>query len=205
MLVPFLVMLREGVEAALIVGIIAGYLAQTGQRAWLPAVWLGVLLAVAASLFVGAGLQLAAAEFPQRTQELFEAIVGLLAVAVLTSMVFWMRKVARSIKRELHASIDAALAGSRGQGFALIAMVFSRWRARGSNSVFFLLAIFQQSPDPLAPLGALLGIVGGAARWATRILCRRRAYRSAPLLPLDGRVHPGGRRRHSRRLAARAA
>ena len=73
MLVPFLVMLREGIEAALIVGIIAGYLAQTGRGDWIPAVWLGVLLAVAASLFVGAGLQLVSAEFPQRTQELFEA------------------------------------------------------------------------------------------------------------------------------------
>ena len=93
MLVAFLVMLREGIEAALIVGIIAGYLVQTGRRDWIPAVWLGVLLAVAASLFVGAGLQLVSAEFPQRAQELFEAIVGLLAVVVLTSMVFWMRRV----------------------------------------------------------------------------------------------------------------
>ncbi|MGE3294040.1 MAG: iron uptake transporter permease EfeU [Geminicoccaceae bacterium] len=163
MLVAFLVMLREGLEAALIVGIIAGYLVQTGRRAWLPAVWVGVLLAVAAALLVGAGLQLVSAEFPQRAQELFEAIVGLAAVAVLTSMVFWMRKVARSIKGELHHSIDAALGGSSGHGLALIGMVFLAVAREGLESVFFLLAIFQQSPDPLAPLGALLGILVACA------------------------------------------
>ena len=159
MLVAFLVMLREGIEAALIVGIIAGYLAQTGRRDWMPAVWVGVLLAVAAALLVGAGLQLVSAEFPQRAQELFEAIVGLVAVAVLTSMVFWMRKVARSIRGELHHSIDEALAGSSQHGLALIGMVFLAVAREGLESVFFLLAIFQQSPDPLAPLGALLGIL----------------------------------------------
>ena len=58
MLVPFLIMLREGIEAALIVGIVASYLKQTGRGAWMPAVWVGILLAVALSLFVGAGLQL---------------------------------------------------------------------------------------------------------------------------------------------------
>ena len=163
MLVAFLVMLREGIEAALIVGIIAGYLAQTGRRDWMPAVWVGVLLAVAAALLVGAGLQLVSAEFPQRAQELFEAIVGLVAVAVLTSMVFWMRKVARSIRGELHHSIDEALAGSSQHGLALIGMVFLAVAREGLESVFFLLAIFQQSPDPLAPLGALLGILAACA------------------------------------------
>ena len=163
MLVAFLVMLREGLESALIVGIIAGYLVRTGRRAWMPAVWLGVLLAVATALLVGAGLQLVSAEFPQRAQELFEAIVGLVAVAVLTSMVFWMRKVARSIKSELHQSIDEALAGSSQHGLALIGMVFLAVAREGLESVFFLLAIFQQSPDPLAPLGALLGILVACA------------------------------------------
>ena len=163
MLVAFLVMLREGLESALIVGIIAGYLVRTGRRAWMPAVWLGVLLAVATALLVGAGLQFVSAEFPQRAQELFEAIVGLVAVAVLTSMVFWMRKVARSIKSELHQSIDEALAGSSQQGLALIGMVFLAVAREGLESVFFLLAIFQQSPDPLAPLGALLGILVACA------------------------------------------
>jgi high-affinity iron transporter len=158
-LVPFLIMLREGIEAALIVGIIAGYLKQTGRQAWMPAVWVGILLASALSLAVGFLLDLADAEFPQRQQELFEAGVGLAAVAILTSMVFWMKKVARSIKGQLHDSIDAALAPGAGQGLALVGMAFFAVAREGVESAFFLLATFQQDVGLEAPLGALLGIL----------------------------------------------
>ncbi|EJN00459.1 iron uptake transporter permease EfeU [Phyllobacterium sp. YR531] len=159
MLVPFLIMLREGIEAALIVGIVASYLKQTGRGAWMPAVWVGILLAVALSLFAGAALQMVSAEFPQKAQEFFEAIVGVIAAFILLSMVFWMRKAARSIKSELHASIDNALAHSSGQATALIAMVFFAVAREGLESVFFLLAIFQQSTNNDALLGALFGIL----------------------------------------------
>jgi high-affinity iron transporter len=159
MLVPFLIMLREGIEAALIVGIIASYLKQTGRGEWMPAVWIGVFLAAALALFVGGGLELVSAEFPQKQQELFEGIVGLLAVGILSSMVFWMRKVARSIKHALHESLDAALAGSKNQTYALIAMVFFAVAREGLETVFFLLAVFQQSEGAGAPLGALLGLI----------------------------------------------
>lgn len=163
MLVPFLIMLREGIEAALIVGIIASYLKQTGRGAWMPAVWVGVFLAAALALFVGGGLQLLSAEFPQKEQELFEGLVGLAAVGILSSMVFWMRKVARSIKRELHQSLDSALSGSRNQTWALIAMVFFAVAREGLETVFFLLAVFQQSSGSGAPLGALLGLLVSVA------------------------------------------
>lgn len=159
MLVPFLIMFREGVEAALIVGIIASYLHQTGRSAWMPIVWIGVFLALAMSLAVGAILQLVSAEFPQKAQELFEAIIGLIAVFVLTSMVFWMRKAARSIKSELHHSIDAAFETPTHKGFGLILMVFFAVAREGLESVFFLLAAFQQSQGAAAPLGALLGVL----------------------------------------------
>jgi high-affinity iron transporter len=167
MLIPFLIMLREGIEAALIVGIVASYLKQSGRGALMPAVWVGVLLATALSLFAGAGLQLLAAEFPQKQQELFEGVVGLIAVVMLTSMVFWMRKAARSIKGELQASIDKALnKGADGQGWALIGMVFLAVAREGLESVFFLLAVFQQSSGWEAPVGALAGIaVSVAVGW----------------------------------------
>ena len=152
-------MLREGIEAALIVGIIASYLRQTGRGEWMPAVWIGVFLAAALALFVGGGLEMVSAEFPQKQQELFEGLVGLLAVIILSSMVFWMRKVARSIKHELHESLDAALAGSKNQTYALIGMVFFAVAREGLETVFFLLAIFQQSEGVGAPLGALLGLM----------------------------------------------
>ncbi|NWB93808.1 iron uptake transporter permease EfeU [Pseudomonas agarici] len=158
MLVPFLIMLREGIEAALIVGIIASYLKQTGRGQWMPAVWVGVFLAAALALLVGGGLELMSAEFPQKQQELFEGIVGLVAVGILSSMVFWMRKVARSIKHSLHISLDHALAGSKHQVWALIAMVFFAVAREGLETVFFLLAVFQQSEGPSAPIGALLGL-----------------------------------------------
>ena len=158
MLIPFLIMLREGIEAALIVGIVASYLQQSGRGGLMPAVWVGVLLALALSLFAGAGLQLLAAEFPQKQQELFEGVVGLIAVAMLTSMVFWMRKAARTMKGKLQASLEQALGQADGQGWALIGMVFLAVAREGLESVFFLLAIFQQSSGWEAPVGALAGI-----------------------------------------------
>ncbi len=163
MFAAFLIMLREGLEAALITGIVATYLSQTGRSAWLPAVWVGVFLALALSLFVGAGLQLASASFPQKAQELFEAAVRAVAVGVLVWMVFWMRRAARSIKAELHSSIDAALSSSSSQGWALIGMVFFAVAREGLESVFFLLAIFQQTSGPGAPAAALAGILVAAA------------------------------------------
>ena len=163
MLVPFLIMLREGIEASLMVGIIATYLSRTGRADWMPVVWVGVFLAAAMSLFAGAALQLLSADFPQKTQELFEALVGVAAAAILCSMVFWMRKASRSIKSELQHSLDAAFHSSRGQVWALISMVFFAVAREGLESVFFLLAVFQQSEGASAPLGALLGIATSAA------------------------------------------
>ncbi len=133
MLVPFLIMLREGVEAALIVGIIAGYLKVTGRTEWMPLVWVGIVVAVLLCLGLGILLDLLSADFPQREQELFEAVVGLVAVGLLTSMVFWMRKAARSIKGHLHESIDAAIGGNDARSFALVAMVFFAVAVRGSS------------------------------------------------------------------------
>src|SRR3546814_897031 len=127
------------------------------------AVWVGVLLATELSLFIGAGLQLFAAEFPQKQQELFEGIVGIIAVILLTSMVFWMRKAARSIRGELQHSIEDALSHSNGQAWALIGMVFLAVAREGLESVFFLLAVFQQSTGWEAPIGALAGIAVAVA------------------------------------------
>lgn len=163
MLAPFLIMFRDGIEAALIVGIIAGYLFQTGRSAWIPAIWLGILLAIAFSLFVGAGLQLVSAEFPQKQQEMFEAAVGLIAVGVLVSMVFWMRRAGRSMKSELHQSIDDAFAGPSGTGWALVGMAFFAVAREGLEAVFFLLAVFQQGTSAAAPLGALAGLLCAVA------------------------------------------
>ncbi len=159
MLVPFLIMMREGIEAALIVGIVAGYLKRSGRGKWMASVWTGVALAALLCLAVGLTLDLLSAEFPEREQEMFEAAVGLIAVIVLTSMVFWMKKAARSIRAHLLDSIDSALRASDRQGFALVGISFFAVAREGFESVFFLLATFHQSSGIAAPIGAVAGLV----------------------------------------------
>ncbi len=159
MFIAFLIMLREGIEAALIVGIAAGYLKQTGANRLMPAVWIGTAAAALICLAVGIALNLASAEFPQREQELFEAVVGFAAVAILTSMVFWMRKAARSLKSNLQHSIDAAIHGHRHRGLALVGIAFFAVAREGLESAFFLLAVFQQSKGVAVPLGAIAGLL----------------------------------------------
>jgi len=157
--VAFLIMLREGTEAAIIVGIVSSYLAQTGRRQWLPAVWLGIIAAIVGCLALAAALEAAGAEFPQRQQELFEGCVAIVAVVMLTSMVFWMRKAARSMAADLRASVDAALARSSGGGFALAALAFLAVGREGLETIFFLSAIVQQSQSASILIGAALGLV----------------------------------------------
>lgn len=167
MLVAFLIMLREGIEASLVVGIIASYLVQTGRRAYLGAIWAGVLAAVALCVALGAALSAASAEFPQKQQEAFETIVAVVAAGILTSMVFWMKTAARSIKGELHGRIDAAATGGRRAALALVAMAFFAVGREGLESVFFLLAIFEQSSGWAVPAGALAGLAAAVAvGWA---------------------------------------
>jgi high-affinity iron transporter len=159
LLVAFLIMLREGIEAALIVGIIAGYLKQTGREDRLPAVWIGVAIAVLLCTALGIALEMAGAEFPQKMQELFEGCVALLATGILASMVFWMAKAARSIKAQLHDSIDAATRPGDGRGLALVGMAFLAVGREGLESVFFLIATLQQDVGIGVPIGATLGLL----------------------------------------------
>lgn len=182
MLVAYLIMLREGIEAALIVGIVAGYLRQTGRGRFMPAVWLGVILAVVLCLVLGIALDLTSGEFPQREQELFEGAVALVAVCILTSMVFWMKRAARSIKAELHDSIEAAFSSSDRKGWALVGLAFFAVGREGLESVFFLLATFQQSVGIGVPVGALLGLatavgIGAAITYGGMRLDLRRFFR----------------------------
>jgi len=162
MLVPFLIMLREGIEASLIVGIVATYLVQTGRRNWLFAVWAGVALAVLLCAAIGLVIAIVNADFPQKQQELFEAVIGLVAVGMLTSMVFWMKQAARSMKVGLHGSIDAALSHGTNHGLALVGLVFFAVAREGLESMVFLLATFEQSTGHWAAIGAVLGLIGAA-------------------------------------------
>ncbi len=159
MLVPFLIMLREGIEAALIVGIIGSYLRQTGHVKWMKAVWLGVMLAFGLCFALGVFLKMTSGEYPQKVQELFASIIALVAVGMLSWMVLWMKTAARSMKANLQASIDRAVATGDRSGIALVGMAFLAVAREGIESVFFLLATFEQNVGIEAPIGAILGLM----------------------------------------------
>src|SRR5262245_29444708 len=110
MLPTFVIGLREGLEAALIVGIVAAFLRQQGRRDALRWVWAGVGLAVAICVGVGATLELVSRELPYRQQEGLETVVGLVAVGAVTFMIVWMKRHAASLKRELESGAASALA-----------------------------------------------------------------------------------------------
>ena len=159
MLIAFLIMLREGIEAALIVGIVAGFLKQSGHSRLMPKVWLGVALAALMCLGIGYGIHSATGEIPQKEQEFVVGVIGLVAVAMLTYMILWMKKAARLMKQQLQDSVQTALNRGNGQGWALVGMAFLAVAREGLESVFFLLAVFQQSPTWSMPVGAVLGLL----------------------------------------------
>jgi FTR1 family protein len=162
MLPSFVIGLREGVEAALIVGIIASFLRQEGRRDALRPMWFGVAAAIAICAAVGVLLELLDEELPQRQQEGLETIVGIAAIGIVSFMVVWMRRHARGLSGQLRDSARAALAS--GSTTALIAMAFFAVIREGLETVVFLLAVFQNADDPgTAGLGALLGLACAVA------------------------------------------
>ena len=100
MLIAFLIMLREGIEAALIVGIVAGFLKQSGHSRLMPKVWLGVALAALMCLGIGYGIHSATGEIPQKEQEFVVGVIGLVAVSLRPVMVGCMSKPQQSVKNE---------------------------------------------------------------------------------------------------------
>lgn len=163
MLAPFLIMFREGVEAAVIVGIIASYLRQTRRTHLMKGIWIGILLATLMCLAIAIILQATTGDFPQQQQELFAGIIAIVAVCVLTGMVFWMKKAGRSIKGELHSQLESAIQTNGKWGLALVGMAFFAVAREGLETVVFLLATFQQNVGPKAPVGALFGYAAAIA------------------------------------------
>jgi high-affinity iron transporter len=158
MLPTFVIGLREGLEAALIVGIIAAFLRKQGRMDALRYMWLGVAAAVAICAAVAVGLQVLDRELPQRQQEQLETVVALVAVAMVSFMIVWMRRHGRGIAGSLRAGAADALA--EGSVWALVAMAFFAVIREGLETAVFLLAAFQASGNAVsAGLGALLGVV----------------------------------------------
>jgi high-affinity iron transporter len=162
-LIPtFVITLREGVEASLIVGIIAAFLVKESRRDALRQMWIGVGIASALCIGVAVILEVVGQELPQKQQEGLETVVGLIAVMAVTYMIVWMRRNARGIKATLEGEAASALAA--GSTMALVAMAFLAVLREGLETSVFLLAAFQNATDTTAAgFGAVFGLLAAIA------------------------------------------
>jgi high-affinity iron transporter len=154
----FVIGLREGLEATLIVSIVSAFLKRNGHS--LRPMFLGVGLAVLISVGVGVGLDLVSASLPQRQQEMLETVIGAVAVVFVTAMIIWMNKHAFQLKGELER--EARRAMSSGSSLALVVMAFLAVLREGFETAVFLLAAVQaaRGGGVLGLTGAVLGILG---------------------------------------------
>ncbi len=157
----FLIGLREGLEASLIVGILVAYLVRAGRRDALRALWTGVAVAIVMSLAFGAVLQFTSATMSFKAQERFGGFASLVAVGFVTWMVFWMRRTARFLKTELHGRLDTALAIGP---LALAVTGFVAVGREGLETALFLWSAIQSTQQPVvsstSAFGGLLVAVG---------------------------------------------
>ena len=158
MLATFLIGLREGLEAALVVGILVAYVTRLGRRDVLPRLWIGIGLAVALAVAIGATLTFGSYTMTFQGQEILGGTLSMLTVAMVTWMIFWMQKTARTMKRSLEGGLDRALAV--GSMWALIAIGFVSVAREGVETTLLLWSMVQSFGDaPAALAGALLGLV----------------------------------------------
>lgn len=155
--------LREGVEAALIVSIILAYLAKTGNKRHFGKIWLGAGAAVGLSVVVGVVLFNTIGGFEEPAEQIFEGIAMVFAAAVVTWMLFWMRRVAANIKGELHAGVDRALV--QGGVFGLAILAFTAVIREGIETAVFLMgqATAADTSAGSTLVGAVLGLAIAAA------------------------------------------
>ncbi len=154
----FLIVLREGIEAALIVGIVLGVLTRLGHTAMKRYVWLGTGGAVALSLLAGGILYSVGVSFSGRAEEIFEGTTMLTAAALLTWMIFWMRTHGRQLVRQLEEETREAIAVG---GWALFAVAFVAVLREGLETALFLVAAIFQTSAFSTLVGGSLGL--GAA------------------------------------------
>lgn len=156
MLPSYVLALREGLEAALIIGIVLGALKKIGRAEYDRFVWYGAGLAVAVSLITALILYSVGASFQGTAEEVFEGLMMLMAAGVLTWMIFWMQRQAHNLKHELEAGVHRA-ASKNSQG-ALFALAFFAVVREGIELALFLTAASFSSDAWQVILGGLLGL-----------------------------------------------
>jgi high-affinity iron transporter len=151
--------LREGVEAALIVSIVITYLVRTGRPEQVGRVWIGTGLAAVLSLVVGVVIYNTVGAFEEPYEQIFEGTTLLIAAVVVTWMLFWMRRQARSVKGELQAAVERAVVVGGSWGLAVLA--FTAVIREGLETSIFLVG--QATSDRAEAAWILVGALVGLA------------------------------------------
>ncbi|MEU6100873.1 iron uptake transporter permease EfeU [Streptomyces flaveolus] len=153
----YLIGLREGLEASLVVCILIAYLVKTGRKDALKPIWAGIGVAVAIALGFGCVLEFGSQELTFKAQEALGGSLSIVAVVLVTWMVFWMRRTARHLKSELHGKLDAALRMGTG---ALVATAFLAVGREGLETALFVWASVHAASDgtPRPLIGVALGL-----------------------------------------------
>ena len=154
MLQSLVITLREGVEAALVVGIVLGYLKKTGRQAWNRFVYWGLAAAVAASLL--------AAYFVHRlelSEDAYEGWMMLLGAAFVASMVYWMWRTGRRMKQQIESHLSRLAASpTRAAALGVFGFVFLMVFREGVETVLFLAAVSLRTSELLNFMGGALGL-----------------------------------------------
>jgi high-affinity iron transporter len=156
MIASYLLSLREGLEAALIIGILLGTITKLDRKNYQSTIWFGAGLAVVLSIVIGVGIHLLGATFEGRAEEIFEGIVMLLAAIILTWVIVWMRSQSQAANLELEKGVKQAIFSEN--HFALFSLAFLAVIREGIELALFLTATAMDSSGINIILGAILGL-----------------------------------------------